>query len=107
MTRPKQPAIGKPRRTFTFRLTDVVRERVEASALASGRSVSETLERIVEAHFAGQDQRAMMREVVADVMAERFGRKIMPEDVLALMGDGSKFGVVRNLGPTIGGKSDA
>ncbi len=72
---PKAPEKGR-RQNYTFRMSDETRDHVIDAAARSGRSMSEELERIVEAHFQRADTLALMQQAVraaleADRQAER------------------------------------
>jgi hypothetical protein len=62
-----------------IRLSDRIADAVRTSAEASGRSVTAEIERILEAHFSGQDQRAMMREVVSEALADFKAPRLTPQ----------------------------
>lgn len=63
--RPKRAPIGEKRRTFTFRLSDDVRERVELSAAHAGRSMSEELEWRVQRSL-DEEERLLQRFVSSE-----------------------------------------
>jgi Arc-like DNA binding domain len=52
--KPGRPSKGK-RGTFTFRVTETLRDRLESAAAEAGRSVSEEIERLLD-HSIAQEQ---------------------------------------------------
>lgn len=74
MGRPRKDPEGSLRVNAMFRMTEAMRERLAAAASASGFSMSEQIERIIEAHFAAADQRALIREEVRAALVERDGK---------------------------------
>lgn len=73
--RPPKAPFERRRHIQTFRVRDLTRERMEAAAEADQCSISEWVEQLVEAHFAGQDQRAIIREEIRAALAEHEAAK--------------------------------
>lgn len=71
----KAPEKGR-RQNYTFRMSDQARDSVIESASRGGRSVSEELERIVEAHFAASDTRQIIREEIRAALDIKDARAI-------------------------------
>lgn len=69
--RPRKHSPDAKRPTMAFRMGSQLHERLIASAAANERSLSEEIERILEAHFTAADQRTLIREEVRAALAER------------------------------------
>lgn len=62
--RPLKDPEGGRRHNAMFRMSETLRARLSASAEAEGRSLSEEIERRLEASFAAQDMRQIVREEI-------------------------------------------
>lgn len=115
--RPRKHSPDAKRPTMAFRMGSRLHERLIASAAVNERSLSEEIERILEAHFAAADQRTIIREEIRAAMDEheanlavaRVRRSAALEELARL--DGEAFfsdiydrtpGAVRLTGSSIG-----
>lgn len=70
MGRPPKPLAEVKRQVVAFRTTEAMRDRLLAAAEASGRSMAQELEFRLEAMFAAEDTRAIIRDEIRAALAE-------------------------------------
>ncbi len=74
--RPRKHAPNAKRPTMAFRISERLHRALLASSAQNERSLSEEIERILEAHFLGNDLKAIIRQELRSAsrspVAERF-----------------------------------